>query len=71
MMIAIKLYISALTSLFLFLVIANRSLGMLAAIVITCALVFLILDARDELQTRKLELQCMQDLEQRISAMLR
>jgi len=70
MMIAIKLYISALTSLFLFLVIANRSLGMLAAIVITCALVFLILDARDELRARKLELQCMQDLEQRISAML-
>jgi hypothetical protein len=67
-MIAIRLYIAALTLLFLFLVIANRSLGVLAAIVITCALIYLILDARDELRTRKLELQCLQDLEQQISA---
>jgi hypothetical protein len=31
----------------------------------------LILDTREELQTRKLELRCLQDLEQRISALLR
>jgi hypothetical protein len=70
-MMAIRLYISALTLLFLSLVIANRSLGMLAAIVITCALIYLILDTRDELRVRKLELQCLQDLEHQISAVLR
>ena len=70
-MLAIRVYISALTLLFLLLVITNRGLGMLEAIVITCALIYLILDTRDELQSRKLELQCMQDLEQSISALQR
>ena len=70
-MLAIRLYISALTLIFLFLVAMNRGLGVLEVIVITCALIYLILDARDELQTMKLELQCLQDLEQRISALLR
>ena len=70
-MLSIRLYISALTLFFLFLVITNRSLGMLQGIVIACALIYLILDARDELQARKLELCCLQDLEQRISALLR
>lgn len=70
-MFAIRIYISALTLLFLFLVIANRGLGILEVVVITCALIYLIIDARDELQKLKLELQCLQDLEQRISALLR
>jgi hypothetical membrane protein len=70
-MLSIRIYISALTLLFLLLVITNRGLGMLEAIVIACALTYLILDARDELQTRKLELRSLQDLEQRISALLR
>jgi len=70
-MLLIRLFISVLTLLFLFLVITNRSLGVLEAVVITCALIYLILDARDELRTLKLELQCLQDLEQRISALLR
>jgi len=70
-MLAIRLFITALTLLFLLLVITNRGLGMLEAIVITCALTYLILDTRDELQSRKLELQCLQDLEQRISVQLR
>ena len=69
-MMAIRIYISALTLLFLFLVITNRDLGVLEAIVITCALIYLIFDARDELQTLKLKLQSLQDLEQRISALL-
>ena len=69
-MLPIRLFISALTLLFLFLVITNRSLGMLEAIVIACALIYLILDTRDELQTRKLELRSLQDLEQRISLLL-
>jgi hypothetical protein len=70
-MLATRLYISALTLLFLFLVVMSRGLGTLEAIVITCAIIYLILDARDELQTLKLELQSLQDLEQRISALLR
>ena len=41
-MLAIRLYISALTILFLSVVIANRSLGILEAVVITCAIVYLI-----------------------------
>ena len=69
-MMAIRIYISALTLVFLFLVAMNRDLGILEAIVITCALIYLIIDARDELQTLKLELRCLQDLEQRISALL-
>jgi hypothetical protein len=70
-MLTIRLYISALTLLFLLLVISNRAVGMLDAIVITSAIVYLILDTRDELLARKVELQCLQDLEQRVSAMLR
>jgi len=69
-MLAIRIYISALALLFLFLVVTNRGLGILEAVVITCALIYLIIDARDELQKLRLELQCLQDLEQRISALL-
>jgi len=71
MMLAIRVYISALTFLFLLLVSTTRGLGTLEAIVITCALIYLILDTRDELQSRKIELQSLEDLEQRISATLR
>ena len=70
-MLAIRLYISALTLLFLVLVITNRGLRVLEGIVIPCAIVYLILDVRDELQTRKLELHWLQDLERQISALLR
>ena len=70
-MLAIRIYISALTFLFLLLVTTTHGFGTLQAIVITCALVYLILDTRDELHSRKIELQSLQDLEQRISAMLR
>ena len=70
-MLAIRVYISALTLLFLILVMTNRGLVVLEAIIITCALIYLILDARDELQRTKLELHSLQDLEQQISALLR
>ena len=69
-MLAIRLYISALTVFFLVGVIANRSLGILEAIVVTCALVYLILDVRTELQELKSELSMLQDLEQRVSELL-
>lgn len=70
-MLAIRLYISALTLAFLFLVIANRGLGILEAVVITCAIVFLILDVRTDLQTLKIEFSLLQELEQRISELRR
>ena len=69
-MLAIRLYISALTVFFLVVVIANRGLGLLEAIVVTCALVYLILDVRTELQELKSELNMLQDLEQRVSELL-
>jgi hypothetical protein len=55
-MLAIRIYISALTLLFLSVVIASRGLGLLQAVVITCAIVYLILDVRTDLQASKLEL---------------
>ena len=62
-MLAIRLYISALTLVFLFLVIANRGLGILEAVVITCAILFLILDVRNDLQAVKREVQLLKELE--------
>lgn len=69
-MLAIRLYISALTLFFLLVVIANRGLGILEVIVVTCALVYLILDVRAEWQELKSELSLLQDLEQRMSELL-
>jgi hypothetical protein len=69
-MLAIRLYISALTVFFLVVVIANRGLGLLEAIVVTCALVYLILDVRTELHELKSELSMLQDLEQRVCELL-
>jgi multisubunit Na+/H+ antiporter MnhB subunit len=70
-MLAIRLYISALTLIFLFLVIAHRGLGFLEGVVITCAVVYLILDVRTELQSLKLEFRLLQELEQHISELRR
>ena len=70
-MLAIRIFISALTLVFLFLVIANRGLGILEGVVITCALIYLILDIRTDLQLSKGEFRALQELEQRISELLR
>ena len=70
-MLAIRIYISALTLVFLFLVIVNRGLGILEAVVITCAVVYLILDVRTDLQTSKFEFGLLQELEQRVSELRR
>jgi hypothetical protein len=70
-MLVIRLYISALTLIFLFLVITHRGLGLLEGIVITCAVVYLILDVRTELQSLKLEFRLLQELEQYISELRR
>lgn len=70
-MLAIRLYISALTLVFLFLSIAIRGLGFLQAVVITCAILYLILDVRTDLQALKLEFRLLQQLEQRLSELMR
>lgn len=70
-MLAIRLYVSALTSFFLFLVIANRGLGILEAIVITCAILYLILDVRTDLQASRNELRLLKELEKQLSVLLR
>lgn len=70
-MLAIRLYVSALTFLFMSLVIANRGLGILEAIVITCAIVYLILDVRTDLQMLKNEVRLLQELEKQLSLLLR
>ena len=66
-MLAIRLYISALALCFLILVIANRGLGILEATVVTCAIVYMILDVRSDLQELKSELSMLQDLERHVS----
>jgi hypothetical protein len=70
-MLAIRLYIAALTIVFLFLAIANRGLGILEGVVITCALVYLILDVRTDLQLSRGEFRLLQELEQRVSELRR
>ncbi|HJP93486.1 MAG TPA: hypothetical protein VJ875_16120 [Pyrinomonadaceae bacterium] len=69
-MLAIRLYISALTLTFLSLVVANRTLGILEATVITCALIYLILDVRSDLQALRTELRLLKELEKRISCLI-
>ena len=70
-MLAIRLYICALTFLFLSLVTTNRGLGILEAIVITCAIVYLILDTRTDLQALNNELRQLKELEKNLSLLLR
>jgi hypothetical protein len=70
-MLAIRIYVSALTFLFLFLVIAHRGLGTLEAVVVTCTLLYLILDVRTDLQAVRNELRLLQDLEKQLSLLLR
>ena len=69
-MLAIKLYIFTLTLLFLVVVIASRSLGVLEATVISCATVYLIIDAQSELKMVQAELKILKDLEERIATLL-
>jgi hypothetical protein len=70
-MLAIRLYVCALTLSFLFLVIANRTLGILEAVVITCAILYLILDVRTDLQLLRNELRLLKELEKQVSLLLR
>jgi hypothetical protein len=70
-MLTIRIYISALTLAFLVLVVASNSLGILQIVVITCAILYLILDVRTDLKALKLELNGLRELEKRVSLLLR
>jgi hypothetical protein len=69
--VAIRLYLSALTLVFLFAASMNRGLDWLEATVVTCALLYLILDTREHLMLVRAEIEALQQLEKKISALLR
>ena len=61
-MFAIRVYISALTLIFLLLALATRDIGVLDAVVVTSPLLYLILDMKEDLYALKL-------LEARVSSL--
>jgi len=67
---AIRIYLSALTLVFLIAASLSRGVSALEAIVVTCALVYLILDAREHLQVTKAKLDVLQQLEEKLSVIL-
>jgi hypothetical protein len=69
-MLAIRLYVCALTVAFLVLVTMDRGIGVLEGIVITCAVVYLILDVRADLIVLKNELRQLEQLEKHLAVLL-
>ena len=69
--VAIRLYLSALTLVFFLLAWFDRGVGVLEAIVVTSALVYLILDAREHLQLVKTDFELLQQLEAKVSVLIR
>jgi len=69
-MLAIRLYVCALTIAFLVLVTMNRGIGVLEGVVITCAIVYLILDVRADLIVVKNELRQLEQLEKHLAVLL-
>jgi len=69
-MLAIRLYVCALTLGFLVLVTMNRGIGILEGVVITCAIVYLILDVRADLKMFQAELRQLEQLEKHLAVLL-
>ena len=69
-MLAIRLYVCALTFTFLFLSNASRGVGILEGVVITCAFIYLILDARADLKLRQADLRQLEGLQQQLAVLL-
>ena len=67
---AIRLYLSALTLVFLIATWLNGGVNVLRAIVVISALIYLILDAREHLQFVKTDVETLQQLERKLSAFL-
>jgi hypothetical protein len=68
--VAIRLYLSALTLVFLFLAWMTEGVSVLEAIVIVCSISYLILDTREALQFVKADLNTLERLEKKLSALL-
>ena len=68
--VAIRLYLSALTLVFLLLALSDRGVGVLEATVIVSALVYLILDAREYLQLVKADLESLRQVEEKVTELL-
>jgi hypothetical protein len=68
--VAIRLYLSALTLVFLFLAWMTEGVSVLEAIVIVCSISYLILDTREALQLVKADLHTLERLEKKLSALL-
>lgn len=68
---AIRIYLSALTLVFLILAWLRDGVSLLEAIVVTSALVYLILDAREYLQLVRSEFEELKQLEEELSVLLR
>jgi hypothetical protein len=70
MMLAIRLYVCTLTLAFLVLVTMDRGIGLLEGVVITSAIVYLILDVREELKIVKADLRQLEQLEKHLAVLL-
>jgi hypothetical protein len=68
--VTIRLYLSALTLVFLFLAWMTEGVSVLEAIVIVCSISYLILDTREALQFVKADLNTLERLEKKLSALL-
>jgi len=69
-MLAIRLYVCALTLGFTVAVTMNRGVGILEGVVITCAIVYLILDTRADLKMRQDDLRQLEQLEKHLAVLL-
>ncbi|HEU4796325.1 MAG TPA: hypothetical protein VFT02_11885 [Pyrinomonadaceae bacterium] len=67
---AIRLYLSALTLVFLLLAWANHGVSVLEAIVVVCSLSYLILDTRERLLLVREDLHTLEQLEKKLSVLL-
>lgn len=69
-MLAIRLYVCVLTVAFLGLVTMDRGIGVLEGVVITCAILYMILDVRADLKDSQADLRQLQQLEQQLAVLL-
>jgi hypothetical protein len=69
-MLAIRLYVCALTVGFLVLVTIDRGIGVLEGVVITCAIVYVILDVREDLKVHQANLRQLEQLEKHLAVLL-
>jgi len=69
-MLGIRLYVCTLTLTFLALVTIDRGIGLLEGVVVTCAIVYLILDVRADLQILKQEVRQLEQLERHLAVLL-